>query len=898
MPTPIPALAAPSLAPDELPARLAAGATVVAASRRLARSLLDQFDVAQRAAGLDVWPAADCLPWQAWLARCWAELDQTTSVLDPLAERVAWEKVVGDWAQSRPLLAPAALAETAQQAWGIAQAWDLAPRLAQFHDTEDQGAMGVWASEFEALLARRGEIELARLPQSLCEQVLAGALAVPSTLIVAGFDLFTPAQLRLLQSLREAGTEVLLLAPRQHQAAPVLVACRDARAELAAAADWARDRLNRHPGARIAVVVPDLAERRAAVAAQFSRSLAAAAGAAPFNISLGVPLADTGLADTALATLELVAGEVALSRACAWLRSPYLGGADSELAARAMLDVWLRERGEPALHLGRLRRAATRPEAATPQLARRLAAMAEWQARWLGQRLPPSAWVEPIFDLFGRADLPGEAPLDSAQWQAWQRLRELLAALARIDGISPRLSLAALRSQWRRWLNQTLFQPEGSDAPVQVLGLLEAAPLDFDHLWVCGLTEAQWPAPARPNPLLPILAQRAAGVPGATPESALATSRRLLATLRRAAPEVVFSWPRHAGDEELAPTALVADLPALELEALQLPAAPLAQVALAAQAPALERLVDTQGPPLADNRLDGGATPFRDQAACPFRAFAAHRLRARPLAEPEPGLAASERGGLLHRALAQVWAELGDSDRLAASTGEEIAALVAHAADAALNWLRGRRELSDGFVRLESERLARVMAAWLELERSRPRFAIQLIEESISTEFAGLQLKLRPDRVDRLPDGRLVILDYKTGRPSPAAWFGDRPDEPQLPLYSLLLDAPVVALAFAQIRPGDNGFKGVAEIAELLPKIGAWDESPAAAEHGSWQELKQRWRETLLALATDFAAGAAAVDPKRPPETCTWCQQQPFCRIHEKIAFDAGSLEETEHGAE
>ena len=143
-----------------------------------------------------------------------------------------------------------------------------------------------------------------------------------------------------------------------------------------------------------------------------------------------------------------------------------------------------------------------------------------------------------------------------------------------------------------------------------------------------------------------------------------------------------------------------------------------------------------------------------------------------------------------------------------------------------------------------------------------------------------------------------MILDYKTGRPSPAAWFGDRPDEPQLPLYSLLLDAPVVALAFAQIRPGDNGFKGVAEIAELLPKIGAWDESPAAAEHGSWQELKQRWRETLLALATDFAAGAAAVDPKRPPETCTWCQQQPFCRIHEKIAFDAGSLEETEHGAE
>jgi len=43
----------------------------------------------------------------------------------------------------------------------------------------------------------------------------------------------------------------------------------------------------------------------------------------------------------------------------------------------------------------------------------------------------------------------------------------------------------------------------------------------------------------------------------------------------------------------------------------------------------------------------------KDQAACPFRAFAAHRLGAEGLQFPHTGLDALERGTLVHRVLAR-----------------------------------------------------------------------------------------------------------------------------------------------------------------------------------------------------------------------------------------------------
>ena len=49
---------------------------------------------------------------------------------------------------------------------------------------------------------------------------------------------------------------------------------------------------------------------------------------------------------------------------------------------------------------------------------------------------------------------------------------------------------------------------------------------------------------------------------------------------------------------------------------------------------------------------------FKDMAACPFRAFAKHRLAARPLEETVPGLSYKDRGITVHRALQIIWTRI------------------------------------------------------------------------------------------------------------------------------------------------------------------------------------------------------------------------------------------------
>jgi ATP-dependent helicase/nuclease subunit B len=73
----------------------------------------------------------------------------------------------------------------------------------------------------------------------------------------------------------------------------------------------------------------------------------------------------------------------------------------------------------------------------------------------------------------------------------------------------------------RRLCADTLFQPESPDAPIQVLGVLESLGLEFDALWVSGLTDDVWPMRARPNPFLPPALQKKAGIREASPEATL-----------------------------------------------------------------------------------------------------------------------------------------------------------------------------------------------------------------------------------------------------------------------------------------------------------------------------------------------------------------------------------------
>jgi probable DNA repair protein len=473
-----------------------------------------------------------------------------------------------------------------------------------------------------------------------------------------------------------------------------------------------------------------------------------------------------------------------------------------------------------------------------------------------------------------------------------QRFHHLLSSLRSLEIIQPYINLQEALRRLRSQTEETLFQAEGAEAPVQVMGVLEAAGLSFDHLWVVGLTDDQWPAAPSPNPLLPQGLQRKLNMPHASAERELAFSALMTERLLTSAPEVVVSHASRDQDRPLRPSPLIAGLPVQDAAGLGLGIGP---DPYGPQAAELEQFTDDKGPALpAGSRVPGGTWIFADQAQCPFRAFAIHRLGANPIAEPVSGLDGRERGSLLHSVMEAVWSRLQDRATLLATPAEALESLVGGSVAQAIAALSRHKPITFAprFTELERERLTRLVLQWLELEKERADFRVEELEQRTSITVGELQLDTRADRVDRLEDERLAIIDYKTGRNvSIKGWFEERLEEPQLPLYATAAGENIAAVLVAHLNREKSGFQGVASDDEIVPRIKAFREADPAPDYGDWDGLFQRWNGSLQMLAGEIQTGRAEVDPKDPGKSCRYCPLPSLCRIHERQEIPGRELE-------
>ena len=82
-------------------------------------------------------------------------------------------------------------------------------------------------------------------------------------------------------------------------------------------------------------------------------------------------------------------------------------------------------------------------------------------------------------------------------------------------------------------------------------------------------------------------------------------------------------------------------------------------------------------------------------------------------------------------------------------------------------------------------------------------------------------------------------------------------------------------------------FTGFSKAKETLPQV-------RPAKH--WPSLLAEWKTESESLGAAFAAGDAAVDPKRDLKTCLRCDLQTLCRVYEK--FNVLEELEDEEGSE
>ena len=874
-----------SVPQESLVAAMAHGGTVVTSTRRLARALLARH---ARHAVTDSWATPRVLPWSAWVQATFRDLrdfgaiETPRACLDDVQSIALWEEVLAADAIAATLLMPGGAAESCRDAWHLVYEWQL-----------DWRQLGARAGEDGRIFLRIAAAYRRRLEWLECldgaglASVLARALAGRDgpPVLFAGFDRFHPAQRVVVAAL---GARAGVVAAPDRRGRPTLAPYPDSRRELAAAAAWARTRLAADPAARLGIVVPELESQAPLLEDLLDEALVPsrllhghADGPRPWNLSLGRPLVDLPVVATALRAFALVHESLEFADVSRLLRSPFIAGDQQEAGHRARLEAWLREHaGEriaPARLLGWLDGRDGAPPC--PLLAAGISGLLEEIERG-PRRRRPSAWAAALTRALARLGWPGDGPADSATWQTVQAWSSLLEAFSRLDVVVGPLGLGDALARLRRSGAAQRFQPETPDLPVQVLGLLDTAGLEFDGIRVTGMHDGILPQPLRPCPLLPAALQREQRMPRACPDTELALARHTVARLAGAAAEVCFSYPEMREDEPLRPSPVVTSFPAAESRAA--PEAGIAATIFAARR--LESLPDTAAPPVHGD-VRGGSSLLAAQSACPFKAFAVHRLAACVLDAPTAGVDPATRGQFVHHALHELWGKLMSRAALAALDPAALQERVRAALqDAARRLLAGQ---PPGLVEIEIEDAMRRVLELLDIEVSRPAFEVVQREQRVSIDLGGLRINGQVDRVDRVPGG-LVIIDYKTGEAGARNWHGERPAEPQMPLYAQAFRAELAGLAYATLKPGAVGFAGMARSADVL--------GPALSGHEvvaeeTWQERLDEWRSVLEALAGAFAAGDARVDPLHlagPDGTCARCHLATLCRRDELL--QAGML--------
>lgn len=877
---------------------------------RQALALWEKHAQAQLSEGLEAWETPPICSWGEFTRALWDEYwmalpgaNLPAGLMNEWQERFLWLKVLKGSKEGQGLLNLPQASKLAQDAWRLVNSYLLESELkseSAFWSADTQVFLA-WVSEFQRECQQRNWLEPSSLESALVDALDSEQFPLrllPHTLSFSGFAEWTPAQKQLLQALEQRGVQLSEedspQTPDSHRWR--VVSGVDRIDEIRLAARWLRDKLEQNPGRRLKVglVVPDLAQRRSEVhrillevfqpSQLFQQK---SADNLAHDLSAGLPFSHWRIVKDALDILSLWRHSHPLRDWNVLLTSPYLGEAAQERAARSLLWTKLVDNGRFSVERNHLERLAHPGDKEVkpyhcPELAKRLRQILAMQQDAQATPQTPGQWAEQFALELDTWGWPGDRKIDSVEYQTLTRWKKLLAQFGSLDQLLGPIGREEALQTLRRVSEETVYQPKVSVGQIEVMGTLEAVGLRFDYLWLAGFHDGNWPSSARPNPYLPFPLQARHSVAHSTPERELEFARRVSRELLAASPIGVVSYPQFQEDQHCRPSPLFSALTKGEASDLHITALPSVHQRIF-QSRLPELFIDP-GPPKVPFGVEsrGGSGLFKHQAACPFRAFALLRLNARPLEMVKEGLDARQRGNLLHTALEELWKDVKTSTRWSSMEASDRDQVLQQCAEKAVFALKRNRGdiVRDLMQRLEVQRVKQLLSEWMEIEETREPFEVLATEERVALQFADLNIQVTIDRVDQLKDGSVAVLDYKTGSPRVRDWLGERPHEPQLPLYCVSSSRPADLICFATLKPGQMGFHGLGREDNRIPGVKASE----FADDGTfpWPVRLQHWRQVLDRLATEFRAGNALVDPVEGSKTCRNCGLQPLCRVEER----------------
>ena len=919
----------PTISNQQLFEQLRQNALLVTVNNRLARRISNDYDLWMSAnSEAVVWPSARILPLNTWLELQFEVLHDTglteLTLLDDFSEKKLWEEIISPGAASF-MMKPAAISRQVMQAWRLMQQWQLPISGLSGFSTMESELLQLWSNRFEATCVRLNLISqvslLKLISQALAEKQIpiepetgtrteteskpeTGAGTGTGTeigVIFAGFEDPNKLHDTLTTSLQAIKVNTFRLKPDNINQSISVEKYTDIKAEVTAAALWAKNKLLDNPRQKLAIVIPNLNENRPWIETLFNKTLHPERILPPpysksdlFNFSLGIPLTDYPLVHDALITLELLKKEFSLETLSKILNAIYLFGNQAKDAdkhkvqktiVKPSVDLVLKKHGRLNWTLSDLitfcnNYQGTNSPSAFEDWVRRLEAIATISEQFKNQQTPEN-FSRLFLETWQTMGWPGNKTLNSHEYQQSEKLLHLLQRFRHISQVKTKLSLPEAIRLIRQFATETIYQEQSEQSPLLVSGLLEAAGQQFDALWLSGMDDQTLPQQTPANPLIPLSLQKQYDMPHSSPEREHHYAKHLLEHFIENSVDTVISYPAQEQDKTLRASSLLNDYQHIDKTEFE----------------TTHDMSDSVLQPETDNEVSltrlpehypahGGSGILTSQAQCPFKAAALFRLNANEPETPVDGVSPLDRGIQIHRALELLWQKIKSRQQLIDISSEALHQLINQTLNKVFfNYQNRRPDLyTSQFLQLEKQRLSNLLTEWFELEKQRlPPFKVIATEQKNSIEVGGLLLKTQADRIDELDSGQRIIIDYKTGSSaSSKSWQEEVILEPQLPLYSLAEDKTLAALALAQVHEKACQFSGLANQENVLPGVkyipeNNIDGDTYSGEDNSWNQLRETWKNQLTALAEDFRSGSVEINPYN----CQFCNLESLCRKHE-----------------
>ena len=775
----------------------------------------------------------------AWLEKFWQQqnTEHNLRLLSQSELRLLFTKII----KSGPVAQPDIVIEELIKCYHLCKSYFIEiENLANYSNTCNLFVR--WIRKLEKIKKERNYIDSTDLYSQI--YLLVKKIAKTKRFFIYGFKKTTPEQRNLFDAL-----ECETISPLARSNSPKSFSFPDSETEIQAIAEWAKELSTNKPNHQIGIVVPNISESQFAVKRIFDQvfdSSLLETKNKPYNISLGSPLLQYPLIQHLLNTLAL-SGQIIKNRIDHQLlihviTSPYITGAQKESNNRS-------------LQVNRI--LATKRESSSFKRITNLArncgqfvdVMDEIKQLKLQQKLSHEDWLVVFNQILFIWGFSTDRELTSDEFQSLKKFQQESLILNKISDDLNKANFDDAINTLQSHLGSVVFQAQSGTANIHILGALEAEGLSFDGAWVSNMTSSFLPGNIKIPLFIPTKVCAEYGLPSSSFEIIRDDANATIEALNNLSSSLVYSYAKSNNEKEQLPT------PYFSFDEYQLKQR---KVTNSRELIAIE---DSQAPCIEDHEIKEGVSTLQDQMSCAFKGFS-KRLNLEKFDAPHIGFNRLEQGNLIHKVLETFYTEIKSKESLLELSSSELDGLLERHIDSAIN-----NKSTSRFQQLEKIRIKKILHDYFELEKQRDGYEVIETESTTEVSINNLSFKIRLDRIDRLPNGNKLIIDYKTGKAEISQMTGKHIRQAQLPIYALTNS--VNGVAFAKINATRCEYLAITNDESALPV--------KKTTVPKWEDQLVEWESILNSASYDFQNGVATVLPEK--NACEYCDYDLLCRV-------------------